>query len=241
MNIVIPMAGLGSRFSVAGYVKPKPFIDVQGVPMIIRVLENIKTRNCKFILVANNLHLQNESEIIKRIKGEYSADVIGINGLTEGTACTILHARALINNESPLLIANSDQLVDIDINNFIDDCTQNNCDGSILVFNEESRNPKWSYAKLDKNQKVVLVREKEAISTLATVGIYYYSQGNYFVNGAIDMIANKDKTNSEYYTCPTYNYMIREGLKVKVYRIPKLSMHALGTPEDLNIYLNLKK
>ncbi len=237
INIVIPMAGLGSRFAKDGYKKPKPFIDVNGKPMIVRVLENLSYPNANYILIARKEHLEKEKELVQQIEQNYNGTFIGIDKLTEGTVCTILYARKYINSELPLLIANSDQIVDVSIPNFINDCFERNLDGSILTFKDEELNPKWSFAKLDKNNLVTQVKEKEAISEFATVGIYLFSKGNEFVNAAIDMIIENDRVNNEFYTCPVYNYLIADGAKIGIYNIEQSAMHGIGTPEDLNSYL----
>ena len=237
INIVIPMAGAGSRFSKAGYEKPKPFIDVDGKPMIVRVLENLKYPNAQYILIARKEHIEKEKELVSQIKNEFNAIFIPIENLTEGTACTVLYARKYINNSDPLLIANSDQIVDMDIAQYIDDCAQRNLDGSILTFIDMHKDPKWSFAKLNKNDLVTEVKEKVVISKYATVGIYLYSKGKDFVDASIDMIIENDRVNNEFYTCPTYNYAIKDGSKIGIYNIDFEQMHGIGTPKDLNIYL----
>ena len=101
------MAGQGSRFAKAGYEKPKPFIDVDGKPMIVRVLENLAYPDARYILIARREHMEKEAELVKQIEKEFNAIFIPIDKLTEGTACTVLYARKYINNDEPLLIANS--------------------------------------------------------------------------------------------------------------------------------------
>jgi dTDP-glucose pyrophosphorylase len=237
INIVIPMAGAGSRFAQAGYKKPKPFIDVNGKPMIVRVLENLTYSNARYILIGRREHLAAEITLVQQIEREFNAIFIPIDKLTEGTACTVLYARRYINNEQPLLIANSDQIIDILIADFIEDCLQRDLDGSIMTFVDEHGDPKWSFAKLDKDQMVVEVQEKKVISEYATVGIYFYRQGCDFVDASIDMFIARDLVNEEYYTCPTYNYAIKDRKKVGIFNIPREAMHGIGTPEDLNRYL----
>lgn len=239
INILIPMAGLGSRFRNAGYTQPKPFIDIKGKTMIERVLENLNIPDANYILIARAEDLDNQQELVQNIEERYNAKFIGIHQLTEGTACTILHARKYINNETPLLIANSDQIVDFEISSFIEDAALRNLDGSILTFVDPEKNPKWSFAKTDPDGYVVEVREKEPISDIATVGIYLFSRGDIFVDAAIDMIIHNDRVNNEFYTCPTYNYVIRNGGKTGIYNILEKDMHGLGTPEDLEKYLPL--
>lgn len=237
INIVIPMAGQGSRFAKAGYEKPKPFIDVDGKPMIVRVLENLSYPDARYILIARKEHMEKEVEIVKQIEKEFNATFIPIDKLTEGTACTVLYARKYINNDEPLLIANSDQIVDMNITDFIDDCKNRKLDGSILTFIDEFKDPKWSFAKIDENKLVTEVKEKVVISKYATVGIYLYLKGEDFVNASMDMIIENERVNNEFYTCPTYNYAINENAKIGIYNIDFKQMHGIGTPDDLNSYI----
>jgi len=237
INVVIPMAGLGSRFSSGGYAKPKPFIDVMGEPMIVRVLNNLAIPNAFYYLIAREEHLIQEAELVKKIEEQYPVKFIGIGQLTEGTVCTVLFARQYIYNDIPLLIANSDQIIDADINKFINDSIKRDLDGSILTFIDEEQNPKWSFAEVDSNGFVVRVKEKEAISNIATVGIYLFTRGKDFVNGSIDMIINNDRVNNEFYTCPVYNYLVKTNKKIGVFNIELSEMHGIGTPVDLESYI----
>lgn len=231
------MAGLGSRFANVGYDKPKPFIDVDGMPMIVRVLDNLNYPDANYILIGRKEHLEREKDLVKEIEKRYNATFIGIDKLTEGTVCTVLYARKYINNDLPLLVANSDQIVDISIPNFVNDCFDRSLDGSILTFKDLELNPKWSFAKLNDDKLVIEVKEKEAISEFATVGIYLFNNGSEFVNSAIDMIIQNDRVNNEFYTCPVYNYLIKDGSKIGIYDIEFSGMHGIGTPEDLEAYL----
>jgi dTDP-glucose pyrophosphorylase len=241
INIVIPMAGEGSRFVKAGYKNPKPFIDVDGKPMITRVIENLKCEGARYILIGRKAHLEQEKELAQKIAEIYNATFIEIDKLTEGTACTVLFAREYINNDQPLLIANSDQLVDISMQQFVDDCFNRGLDGSILTFKDAELNPKWSFAKLDDKGIVTEVQEKKPISEFATVGIYLFSKGAEFINAAVDMIVNNDRVSNEFYTCPVYNYSIKNGGRIGIYNILPEQMHGLGTPEDLEKYLAINE
>lgn len=237
INIVIPMAGEGSRFKNAGFEKPKPFIDVNGKPMISRVIENLNVPNARFILIARSEHLKSEPETVEFLEKSHNCNFITVDKLTEGMVCTVLFARKFINNDTPLLLANSDQLVEVNISKFIDDCLSRKLDGSIMTFKDKEKNPKWSFAKLDDSGLVEKVKEKEAISENATVGIYFYSKGKDFVDSSLDMIINNDRTNNEFYTCPTYNYAIKNNKKIGIYNVDQNRMHGLGTPADLDNFL----
>jgi dTDP-glucose pyrophosphorylase len=239
INIVIPMAGLGSRFAKAGYDKPKPFIDVLGKPMIARVMENLAYPNARYILIARKDHIEQEKALVRDLEKKYNALFIPIDKVTEGAACTVLFARKYINSDEPLLIANSDQIVDMNIAEYIDDCLSRKLDGSILTFIDEVRDPKWSFARIDGDGLVAEVREKKAISEYATVGIYFFSKGKYFIDSAIDMIINNDRVNNEFYVCPVYNYAICSKARIGIYNIDHQKMHGIGTPEDLDTYCKL--
>ena len=241
INVVIPMAGAGSRFSKAGFSKPKPFIDVDGKPMIVRVLENLSLPDARYLLIARHEHMQAEIELVREIENKYSATFIGIDGLTEGTACTVLHARKFINNDTPLIIANSDQIVDFNPQDFVDDCFKRGLDGSIITFIDKARDPKWSFARIGAKGLVDEVKEKQPISDYATVGIYLFRRGADFVDGAIEMILRQDRVNNEYYTCPTYNYLIETGKRISIFDVPGDAMHGIGTPSDLDLYLRFNE
>ncbi len=180
---------------------------------------------------------------VERIKSQYNAEFIPLesNFTTEGATCTILHARKYINNETPLLFANSDQIVNCNIQDFINDMLAKQLDASILTFHDYENNPKWSFAQSDENGLVVRVAEKVVISNKATVGIYLFKHGSIFCDGAVDMIARNDRFNNEFYVCPAYNYIIKNGHKVGTFEIPASAMHGIGVPEDLEKFLALKR
>lgn len=233
INIVIPMAGEGKRFKKEGYTKPKPFIEIYDEPMISRVLDNLYIPGSKFYLLVKAEHLKSEDQLFNHLKEKYDITVIPIEFDTEGTASTVLFARKYINNDHPLIVANCDQLIDFDIQTFYEDAVARELDGSILTFEESENDPKWSYVQINAEKEVLRVKEKEVISNYASVGIYLFMSGQIFVNSAIDMIIHKDRTNNEFYLCPTYNYMIKKGYKIGIYNIDFKKMYGLGKPEDL--------
>lgn len=239
INIVIPMAGAGSRFSKAGYALPKPFIDVNGEPMIQRVMKNLAIEDCRFVLIMQQSHYASQRELINELLRKWAVSIALVDGLTEGTACTVLSAKDIIDSADTLIIANSDQIVDIDISTFIQDSVDKNLDGSILTFIDPERNPKWSFAKLDSNSLVCEVQEKKPISEYATIGIYLFKHGYDFVRYAEQMILQNDRVNNEFYTCPVYNYLVRDSKRIGIFNIESTAMHGIGTPEDLEKYLEL--
>ena len=237
LNLVIPAAGEGSRFQSAGWKRPKPFIDVGGTLMVNRVIENLKSEKFETTVILKAEHIERYTDEVATIC-ESGASISSIRHITEGTACTVLSIHSKINNEYPLIIANSDQIVDFNIDLFVSDCLQRDLDGSIVTFKNVDRDKKWSYAKTNDDGYVTAVAEKQPISDDATVGIYLFRKGADFVNASIDMIVANERVNGEFYTCPVYNYMIAKGAKIGVYEIEPSDMHGIGTPNDLVNYLD---
>ena len=159
-------------------------------------------------------------------------EIVTIDHITEGAACTVLLAEKFINNDDPMMIANSDQFVDTDINEYID--AMGNADGLIMTMPADD--PKWSFIKFDEEGYVTMVREKEVISNEATVGIYNYAHGRDFVKYAHQMIEKNIRVNNEFYVAPVYNEMIEDGKKI-VFNNVGAKMYGLGIPEDLNFFM----
>ena len=237
LNIVIPMAGRGSRFADAGYELPKPLIDVGGKPMIELVTENIRPKcEHRFIYICQEEHLDRYNLAKELERMSPGCKIITIDHITEGAACTVLLAEKYIDNNDEMMIANSDQFVDTDINDYIPQMGDN--DGLIMTMPAD--HPKWSYIRFDDNGFVTEVREKEVISNEATVGIYNYKHGSDFVKYAHQMINKNIRVNNEFYVAPVYNEMIADGKKIVFHNVGE-KMHGLGTPEDLNAFLEFIK
>jgi HAD superfamily hydrolase (TIGR01509 family) len=234
MKVLIPMAGAGSRFATVGYTFPKPLIAVKNMndkPMIQVIVENLNV-DAEHVFIVRDEHCEKYN--LKQLLGVIApkCKIVTVDRLTEGAACTTLLAKEHINNDEPLLIANSDQFVEWDSNEFMYSMLGDEIDGGILTFGNS--HPKWSYVKLDDKGYVTEVREKEVISNEATVGIYYWKKGSDYVKYAEQMIAKNVRVNNEFYVAPVYNEAIADGKKVKIFHIEK--MWGLGTPEDLTYF-----
>ena len=232
LNVLIPMAGAGSRFQQAGYTFPKPLIEVKGKPMIQVVVENLNIK-ANFIYVVQKEHREkyNLDTLLNLITP--NCKIVEVDGITEGAACTALLAKEYIDNDNPLFFANSDQFVEWDSNEFLYKMNETNADGGIVSF--RATHPKWSFAKIDEQGLVTEVAEKNPISDIATVGYYYWKQGSDFVKYAEDMIDKDIRVNGEFYVCPVFNQAIEDNKEIRTFDIPK--MWGLGTPEDLKEYL----
>ena len=237
LNVLIPMAGAGSRFEEAGYALPKPLIDVNGKPMIQVAVENLSIEaNYIFIVQKSHKEKYNLDSVLNLIAP--NCKIVEVDGITEGAACTTLLAAEYINDDKPLLMANSDQFVEWSPSKFFRKMQERDLDGGILSFC--ATHPKWSFAKVDENGRVTEVAEKRPISNCATAGVYYWKKGGDYVEYANQMIEKDIRTNNEFYVCPVFNEAIGDNKHVGVFNIEK--MWGLGTPEDLTYYLdNYKK
>ena len=237
MNVLIPMAGAGSRFEQAGYTFPKPMLDVNGKPMIQVVVDSLNI-DAKYIYFVQKEHYEkyNLNHFLRLITP--NCEIVQIDKMTEGAACTTLLAKKYIDNDEPLLIANSDQYIEWDSNEFMYSMVADDIDGGILTFT--ASHPKWSFAKLNKEGFVEKVAEKEPISNIATVGIYFYSKGSDYIKYTEQMIDKDIRTNNEFYVCPVFNEAIQDGKQIKIYHIDKEQMWGMGTPEDLKRFIDEK-
>ena len=236
MNILIPMAGRGKRFEDVGYSFPKPLIDVEGKPMIQIIIENLNLPG-KHIFLCQKDHYEKYAldKLLEMLSPK--CEIIPIDGVTEGAAVTALKAKELINNDEELIIANSDQWINWNPQHFLSFLQNNSADGGIVTF--ISTHPKWSFAKVNESGLVTELAEKQPISNIATVGIYYYRHGKIFVEAAEQMITKNIRTNNEFYVAPTFNEVIQKG--GKVFHYPVAEMYGLGTPEDLQYFLKNSK
>jgi len=234
INILIPMAGLGSRFDLTHPGEFKPYIDVgNGISMIETViLNNNQIPNSRFIFVVRK---ELPDKKLRRICEYYNInhEIIAVDKLTEGPACTCLAAENFINTSVPLGITNCDQVTyDLDINSLFLFAEIKNADGILGTFNSVS--PKNSYVKLNDNGEIIEVKEKVVISNIATNGFHFWKSGNLFVDSAKQMILSEERYNNEFYVAPSYNHLIKQGHKILPYNY---NLHfPIGTPDDLESF-----
>lgn len=234
------MAGEGSRFAQAGYSTIKPLIPVNGKPMVELVINELKIDTVKyfatFIFVIRSEHCIKYDLENTLCKLRSDSIIIKTVGPQQGTAHSILSAKNVINNDIPLLIANSDQIWDWNSESFYNHILDESVDGSIVTFIDETKNPKFSFAKINDQGYVVEVAEKKPISNLGTAGIYYYKTGASFIKYAEQMISKNIRVNNEFYVAPIYNELIQDGKRITTFNCNRLI--ELGTPEALENYLS---
>ena len=237
LNIVVPMAGRGSRFQKEGYAKPKPLLEIHGVPMIDVVIRNLRPkRQHRFIFLCLDEHIKHfglVEELSRRAPGSL---VLPVDQVTEGAACTVLLAKSHIDCGDQLMIANSDQWVDVDIDDYL---VAGDGTGDGIIMTMEASDPKWSFVELGKTGLVTRVVEKEVVSHEATVGVYNFRQGSDFVSGAEAMIQKDLRVNGEFYVAPVYNELISRRMHFGIFNVgsENAGMYGLGTPEDFERFL----
>ncbi len=232
LNVIIPMAGGGTRFEESDHVLPKPLISVNQKPMIQVAVENLNM-DANYIYIVQKQHFEEYDlkELLNSISPD--CDIVQVDGVTEGAACTALLAKQFFDNDEPLFFANSDQFVEWDSAEFLKRMIERDADGGIVTF--ESTNPHFSYVELDKDGFVTLVDKGNRISNIATVGFYYWKKGSDFVKYARQMVSKGERTNGEFYIDPVYNEAIKDGKKVTTYKADRF--WSLGTPKELDYFL----
>ena len=242
VNVIIPAAGQGKRFAEVGFVYPKPLIRVKSVSMIEMVMEMFHFADPILLFQTSHIKKYELDRYIKDINPR--ATVIGVDGITQGAVCTILKAEGNIDNDTELLICNSDNYTTVDINMFLFAMREAKADGGMLTFG--AHDPKWSFAayegtidpSLNTNiLRVTEVAEKKPISDQATAGVYYFRRGSDFVKYAKQMIDKNIRVNNEFYTVPVYNELIQAGGNVYLYTMDQEEFFEMGTPEGLETTL----
>lgn len=238
INIVIPMAGAGSRFQKVGYALPKPFIDVNGKMMVERVLDGIRFLNAHYTLIIRNDFISEHKDLLDKLSLNYNIAFVGVEKVTQGASCTALAAMDIINNETPVVFVDSDNIfVNKAFTSFLETAINSKVDGSLLTVNSD-RNC-FSYAKLE-NGFVVETREKEVISNHAITGAYYFARGKEFCRYSIELMMYGNTAKKEYYMSNVYNRGISKGMKATVFDISNNEWNCVGTPEQLDEFLKKK-
>jgi dTDP-glucose pyrophosphorylase len=234
INIIIPMAGAGSRFAIEGFSKPKPFIEFNGKMMIEHVLASFEEVNAKFILVLQEKFLIEQKEELEKLKKDYNLDFVTVPKLTMGAAITALAAHKKINPEYDMIFADSDNIFNKDdILNFIQQTRKQNLEGSLLTI--KSDNPCYSYAKIDENNLLIETKEKEVISDHAITGVYYFKTLELFKDSVIDLVVESDLSKGEFYMSNVYNHLRKITNKIGVFDISHFD--CVGTPKQLKRFI----
>lgn len=240
VNVLCLAGGRGKRFRDAGFTFSKPLIEVfdngEIKPMIQMVVENIAIKGRYiFLVLKEDCDKFSLKYILRLICKDNPCEIIEIEEfVTDGPAQAVISlAKNYINNDEEIVVINSDQWVDWVPDHFLKFLREKRAEGGIATFH--SCHSRWSFAKVEETSGIITeVAEKQPISNVATCGIYYFSKGSLFIKAIEDMIAANDRTKGEFYICPCFNYLIKDG--GKVYNYPVAQMVGCGTPEDLNYF-----
>lgn len=234
-TVVVTMAGAGQRFAAAGFDLPKPLIDVLGRPMYDWALEGVPldwADRLVFVCLARHLDMYDLRRDIDDRFGAYDHDVVGIDDVTAGQACTVLAARDFIDPDAGLLVANADTWFRGTLTARLAEL-ERRCDGVVCVF--EAAGDHWSFARVDRSGRVVELAEKRRISRWATTGLYHFTRAESFLHHAEMMVREDDASLGEYYVAPVYNRLIAEGADIRIDIVDEVK--GLGTPDELATFV----
>ena len=234
INIVIPMAGEGSRFKDVGIDTPKPLVEVAGKTLAEHSIETLGISG-RFIFITKEYSNPEYNTRLSKIFNRLAPNHIEIrtNKPQFGTSYSALLAKKYIDNEDELILTNCDQHLVWNPDDFLKKSRVEGVDGSILVHNSSSH--KHSYAVI-KNNFVTHLAEKNPISKNALVGLHYWKHGKDFVESAEKLVSECKPSGKESYVSLTYNYLIENNKKISIYKIKNDQYICLGTPADLENY-----
>lgn len=240
VQLVVPMAGVGSRFAQAGYRELKPLIPVFGEPMIAQVIRNLSSESIANVVLVCRRETMQTVNLRKALDFlRCPLTILAVDATTTGPASTVLTAYPALDLSLPLVVANSDQFLNADLEDFYRALQDGDSDGIILTMNDAD--PKWSFVRKDEDGNAIEVAEKQAISTEATVGVYGFSRAQLAFDAIGEMVKAGDRTNGEFYVAPAYNYLIQRGARIATRNLGPVStvMWGLGTPEDLEHFIEV--
>lgn len=238
INILIPLAGKNQFFSENEYPFPKPLIEFNGKTMIEHIIDNFNSikKDKQFIFIVNSedckkYHLDNVLNILT----SYTCKIIKLDNETKGAACSAMMAVEYIDNDTPLIISNADQLFDIHLDDVVNNFQFS--DAGVITF--ESIHPRWSYVRLDAKGRVTETAEKRPISKSAIAGFYYFRKGSDFISSSSKMVKKDASINGLYYISPVLNEMVLENKTINIFKIENNKYHTFYTPQKIKEYERL--
>ena len=239
MQYVIPAAGEGKRFAEKGFLDPKPLIKLHGIPLIVWVIANFTFEKGDSLLIVGRSNHEMDS-VVKEYCHDLDLEInfLFLDKLTDGAARTVDLAAEQLAQNKPMIVANSDQYISTSIDSFLHNSQSKLFDGTVMTMSANSN--KWSYVLTNDRDEIIRIEEKKEISTNATVGIYGWKRVSDFRRSFLESVQNKQTVNGEYYLAPTYNYLIKDGMRIKKVDVGSINevVHGLGTPEDFHAFQN---
>ncbi len=238
IDVVITMGGLGSRFRKAGYTVPKYMIEARGKTLFewsMISLQGYEDEIARYFFIAmkdDSCDVRSFIEEKCRALGIGRYQIIVLDFLTDGQATTAMKAAEYWDREHALLIYNIDTYVEAGEMN----SEELHGDGFIPCFRAEGDH--WSFVRLDPSGKVAEIREKQRISEYCTLGAYYFRSCalyeelyRQYYDGSHELV------NGEKYVAPLYDYLLSKGGEIYISDIDPEKVHVLGTPEELQVFL----
>lgn len=233
MNIVIPMAGAGSRLSGDPTGRPKPLIEVDGRPLWSWAVNCLPVEAAgRIVFVCLGRHID-EYAVDQAILAELSGLPVVIHRIeevTDGQLRTVVAAREHLVGTDPLLVFNADTWFRHDQREFLELARQ--ADGVLGVSSMPG--DRWSFVRLDEHESVVEVVEKQRISDDVCTGLYHFADTGRFLADADTMFALDERTNGEFFVAPIYQRMIERGETVRIMTAERFL--PIGTPEELEAF-----
>jgi len=232
MNILILAAGQNA-VTEEGY--PLCLTEFDSKPLIQSQIEQCMNLLPSTLIVAlkdGDVKQYHLDDIVSLIAP--NAQILKIEGETQGAGCTTLLASEWIDNDDELLIINGNELLSIDYMVVLSEFRRKNYDAGVAVF--ESIHPRYSYVKLDSDGYVIEASEKKPISKNATAGFYWYRSGVELIEACKSMIRKGASVNGVYYICPAFNELVLMQKKIGISRMEGESYHPLKNEKQVSLY-----
>jgi dTDP-glucose pyrophosphorylase len=231
INILIPLAGNNKFEHDSEYIYPKPLLEIRGKTILEHVIDNFaeieKEKHYIFVLTSQDCKQYNLDSTIRLLVK--NCEIIKLDNITEGTLCTALMAIDCINNSTPLIISNADQIFQESLADLI--VHFENYDAGVPVF--ESVHPRWSYVRVNKNNEIIQTAEKKPISKNAIAGLFYFKHGKEFIESAMDVIKKDTRREDKFYISSTLNEMVLKNKKILAHKIDKNKYYSFYTPQKI--------
>ncbi|WP_066333915.1 glycosyltransferase family 2 protein [Azohydromonas lata] len=237
-NIVITMAGRGSRFYEAGYTVPKYEIEAHGRTLFDWSMLSLRDfldadSRVIFVCLAEN---RSRDFVLRRCEalGLHDAHVVEVEQVTDGQATSAYVSRALWAPQAPLLIYNIDTYVNPRVLRPAD--IRPGSDGWVPCFQVPGEH--WSFVKLGADGWAERITEKQRISEHASIGLYWFAQAQEYVNAYEEFFSDDaNLVKGERYVAPLYTHLIRQGRHISIADLPVADVNVLGTPSELKQFL----
>jgi dTDP-glucose pyrophosphorylase len=240
MRLLVLMAGGSDAFEVAGHAYPKNLVEIDGQPLVQRVIENLRpviegSSQSIYLVRESEDRQHHTADVIRLLVPD--AEVALVPDLESGAACTALHAISHLGRDEPLAIVNGDQVLDVNLRGILERFEREGLDGGVVTF--DAVHPRWSYVRVDDAGFVVEAAEKRPISRLATAGVYWFRRGGDFVDGAMAMIRKDAAVDGRFYICPVYNELVLRQMKIGTAHVDRISYTSLSSPRNVAQYEEL--